>query len=575
MIDSRPWFERFPDLEEWELGRFAARGLATELDVGARERGQLVVHTRVSFRADDVGVVVAYPSEYPELPPIISGEPGLLDRHQHPLGGNFCLLERPLDDWNAQQWGAADLIAEQLLRLLADSERGEDVVRGNEAPMPEPVSAFYPYARDAAVIVPGDLAEPPGTGGRMRVRRPTLHLFVVECIDDRVADNALAEAVPGGRVFDATWLRVDAPPTDPPGDAVAVARWLRREHPGVLAQPVPRKLRGSSRVPTVPQVELVALTFREEGPAVGETRAGWMTLCIDRTEGPDRFFLFHTQIVSPQERARRIPELDGLATRRAVVLGAGSLGGDVAIALARSGVGNIDVIDFDRLEATNTVRHALGLECSGAPKADVIATACTRANPYCTATPHDLRFGDDLWAAGDSPLERFAALAARADVVIEATGSHQIAQFVGRLCSDAGVPLVAAWMTDGSYGAELVRVRPGATTCWTCFTVAHRNGLLPLAERGPERPVVVQGCSHPTVTGAGFDAAETAAMLTRLVVGTLAPEGGYPDASWDYAAVSFRRAPDDPQQPRMMTANLEPTKGCPTCRPTVGFGPTR
>lgn len=243
--------------------------------------------------------------------------------------------------------------------------------------------------------------------------------------------------------------------------------------------------------------------------------------------------------------------------------------GDVALGLARAGIGQIDVIDFDRYEAGNTVRHALGIEYTGLTKSDAVVTGCRRANPYCNATAHQLRFGDALWPAGESPLERFLDLVDAADLVVEATGSHQIAQFAGRICGDAGVPMVAAWMTDGSWGAELVRARPDATACWTCFARAHRDGRLPLAERGPEQQVIVQGCSHPTATG-GFDAAETSAMLTRLAAGTLEVEGGYPDAPWDYAAVSFRRAPDDPELARMVTTKLEPAEGCPTCRVAAG-----
>jgi hypothetical protein len=55
---------------------------------------------------------------------------------------------------------------------------------------------------------------------------------------------------------------------------MSVARWLRQEHPGVLSHPIPKRLRTSSRRPKLPAVELVALTFPEEGPAVGETHAG-------------------------------------------------------------------------------------------------------------------------------------------------------------------------------------------------------------------------------------------------------------------------------------------------------------
>jgi hypothetical protein len=63
---------------------------------------------------------------------------------------------------------------------------------------------------------------------------------------------------------------------------------------------------------------------------------------------------------------------------------------------------------------------------------------------------------------------------------------------------------------------------------------------------------------------------ETAAQLARLAVGTLEPGGGYPDSQWDYAALSFRRAPDDADCPRIATVSLEPDHECATCRRLVG-----
>jgi hypothetical protein len=87
--------------------------------------------------------------------------------------------------------------------------------------------------------------------------------------------------------------------------------------------------------------------------------------------------------------------------------------------------------------------------------------------------------------------------------------------------------------------------------------------------------VVVQGCSHPTVAGAGFDVGETAAVITRMCVATLAPEGedgpGYPDLPYNYIALSFRRQPDDAEYPRMAAHDLPPADGtCEQCRLAAG-----
>lgn len=565
MIDDRPWFERFPELEAWEFQRFTERGLPAQVDQGRRDDGQLVIATQLTYRDAPLAIEVRYPSEYPELPPVVYGPPKLLDRHQHQIGANFCLLERPLDDWKARDWGAADLVAEQLVGLLADTVAGADVMREREAPMPEPSTSFLSYARDAAVIVPGELAALAQAQGQLRLGRVTPHLYVVENIDSTKSEGALDKVLPAQKHITAKYQRFDQPPLVDDGSGAAVVAWLRAHHPHLLSRRLPRALVRNGKAPAQPTTELLALVFPEEGPGVGETRDAWVFVCIDRSDGNKRPFLFHAQVISPTERARRIPDLPGLPESRVVVLGVGSVGGDVAIELARAGVGHLELVDFDRFEATNTVRHPLGLDFAGLPKNGAVAIACHRANPYCTAVPHDMRLGADDWSVGDAPIERLARLLENADLVIEATGSHQIAQFASRLCADADLPLVAGWMTDGFYGAEVVRIAPGETMCWTCFASGHRGGSLPHAESGPEQTVVVQGCSHPTVAGAGFDVAECAALLTRLSVGTLESDT-YPQQPWNYAAISFRRAPDDPQTPRMATDMLVPWEGCHQCQ---------
>lgn len=569
MMTSRPWFERFPELESWELERFAHHGLPITLDQGRRAAGQLVVTTSVTYGDAPLQLTVRYPSEYPELPPVVYGPVGLLDRHQHAFGGNFCLLERPIDDWKARDWGAADLIVVQLADLLADTTAGPETVRLHEAPMPEPVTAFYTYARDAAVVIPGELSTPAGDRGKLRIGRVTKHLHVLTAIDERLANPG--DAFPLETTLTGSWLRLPQPPLVGSGDGPSLVRWLREVHPNVLSKPLPKAWVKQGRAKPQPVVECVGLVFAEEGPGVGETRDAWLFLFVDRSNGGERAHLLHAQVLSREERQRRIPDLAGLAHRRVLVLGAGSMGGDVAIELARSGVGRIDILDFDRFEVTNSVRHPLGVDYTALPKNVAVALACRRANPFCDVDAPHVRFGVDDWDQGEAPADVLADLLANADLLVEATGSHQIAQFASRLCAEAGVPMISGWMTDGFYGAEIVRIRPGLTMCWTCFATAHREGRLPTADQGPDRPVVVQGCSHPTVEGASFDVAEAAAMFTRLAVGMLEPDGGYPDAPYNYAAISFRRAPDASETPRLATADLEETtEGCAQCNPGVG-----
>jgi molybdopterin/thiamine biosynthesis adenylyltransferase len=569
---AAPWFERCPELLEWELERFGQWGIEARIDEGRRARGQMALHCEASLRGDAVAIEVRYPSEYPELPPLIFGAPGLLERHQHRFGGNFCLLERPLDDWPAGEWGAADLLGERLTALFRDTEAGPEAVRAGEAPMPEPVSTYFMTPSDLTVLV-GEEVKPTGAdGGKLSVRRLSKHMFVVVGNGESRLEEPLAETLGAGDEISVPWVRLaEAPPAGRDGEGASVARWLSSEHPGLLARDLPHKLAASKRLPGPPPLELCCLVFPEEGPGVGETRDGYLFLMVERGAQGKRETLLRAQLLSAAEHGRRRPELAGLAEKRALVIGAGTLGGDIAVELAKAGVGEIEPLDCDTFEVGNTVRHRLGLESVGMPKALAVAAAARRANPFCRAEPTEVRLGMVEWSE-QSPLAQLADSVAAADIVIEASGSHQIAKLVSRVCGEEGKPMISTWLNEGFYGAEVVRIRPGQTMCWRCFATAQLAGEALVAEAGPPSQVSAQGCAHPTTAGAGFDALETAAVATRLAVQTLEPDGGYPDCEWDHAVLNFRRQPGDVEHPRIATEQLPVREDCEECKAPAGSG---
>ena len=76
--------------------------------------------------------------------------------------------------------------------------------------------------------------------------------------------------------------------------------------------------------------------------------------------------------------------LQRFANSHATVVGIGGVGSWVAEALARSGVGQIDLIDLDDLCVSNTNRQLPAMMGNyGRNKADVIAERIQAINPYC------------------------------------------------------------------------------------------------------------------------------------------------------------------------------------------------
>jgi len=64
------------------------------------------------------------------------------------------------------------------------------------------------------------------------------------------------------------------------------------------------------------------------------------------------------------------------------IAGLGGLGSNIAVMLARSGIGRLRLLDFDRVELTNLNRQAYDLSHLGQPKTEALAEILKKINPY-------------------------------------------------------------------------------------------------------------------------------------------------------------------------------------------------
>lgn len=85
--------------------------------------------------------------------------------------------------------------------------------------------------------------------------------------------------------------------------------------------------------------------------------------------------------------------LEKLKEKNVIVFGVGGVGGYVAEALARSGIGNITIVDNDVLAISNINRQILALESTiGRKKVDVAKERITDINPDCNVKAVDKFF---------------------------------------------------------------------------------------------------------------------------------------------------------------------------------------
>ena len=92
------------------------------------------------------------------------------------------------------------------------------------------------------------------------------------------------------------------------------------------------------------------------------------------------------------------------------VCGLGGLGSNIAIALARAGIGRLILIDFDRVDITNLHRQQYKADQIGMYKTDALTLNLREIAPYIELETHTERITE----------ENVAALLSGADIICEA-----------------------------------------------------------------------------------------------------------------------------------------------------------
>ncbi|MFI1096820.1 HesA/MoeB/ThiF family protein [Streptomyces sp. NPDC020917] len=195
----------------------------------------------------------------------------------------------------------------------------------------------------------------------------------------------------------------------------------------------------------------------------------------------------------------------GRRTGSALIIGAGAVGGFLAEELARIGFSPLLLVDPDTLAVENLVRHPLGAQAVGQPKATGLAEKIRRDFPPCHATGLQRDFLEM------SEAEQRALLLS-ADVVVAATDSIACQRHVNRVALAVGAPAVypAVWVDhrirDAEVG-EILWVLPGGRTpCYECAAAFRQSASDAQAARGARVDIqlvvlataqIVSALAHP------------------------------------------------------------------------------
>lgn len=170
---------------------------------------------------------------------------------------------------------------------------------------------------------------------------------------------------------------------------------------------------------------------------------------------------------------------EGIARLRAshvAVFGVGGVGSYVCEALARAGIGKIDLFDHDTVSLSNINRQSIALHSTvGEYKVDVMKARILDINPDCQVTVHKVFYLPEN--AELYPLDQY-------DYVADAVDTVSAKLTLAVRAKEAGVPLISSMGT----GNKLDPTR-------FCVTDISKTSGCPLA-RVMRRELKARGISH-------------------------------------------------------------------------------
>ena len=149
-----------------------------------------------------------------------------------------------------------------------------------------------------------------------------------------------------------------------------------------------------------------------------------------------------------------------LSKFRIGIAGAGGLGSNCAIALARCGVGTLVIADFDIIEESNLSRQYYFRDQVGMPKTEALKDNIRRINPDTVVINHQ-EYLD---------IHNITKYFSGCDVIVEAFDNAGMKQMIIETVQlkMAGIPVVAASGLAGWGESDLIRCRKIDDTLYIC-----------------------------------------------------------------------------------------------------------
>lgn len=479
MVKIEYWYEKYPELLKREKEILSNYGFKFK-----------IIDNRIEFSGNsrifkNYPIKLIYPHGYPTFPPDVKCEVEeelLLVRHQSKSTKILCTFGFSNERWRA--YFSALEVLEEIEELIfrfnplnyKEEENEEDVV-------PEPFVNQFEYGV-------GQLLIPPPFGELQLEQMP----FTSECellydfksgrgIVSRINMNKISNHMRVDKSYESFFKGSPLRKTKiiklskvPPFDKEKISNWLIDEGISVIKN----------------KNQILLFVFEDEWGKKGNKRTGWIALKII----DNRLTWIKCYTISSDDIMVRVPYGEQLRNKIVTVVGCGSLGSIVATSLAQEGITNLNLIDRDIMEPSNSIRHQVGQKWFGYSKVETLRQRILELIPSTNVNSYYFSVGSSIF---ESDYRTLLELIERSDVLIDTTASHKVSNFLNRLCIEENKPLVIGSVTNGAWSCEVVRIIPGSSGCWNCWGMKYGKDTPPSAPIAEYQ--FAPGCDQPTFIG--------------------------------------------------------------------------
>ena len=168
-------------------------------------------------------------------------------------------------------------------------------------------------------------------------------------------------------------------------------------------------------------------------------------------------------------RSKGLIEVDILENKNVLIVGLGSFGSQIAVELAKAGIGNFTLVDFDRIELSNISRHICGVNELGRLKTFAIRDAILVKNPFAKVETCEIDINENL--------ELLNQLIQKSDLVICVTDNNRSRFNINEIAFTLNKPVIYGRAVTRAEGGDVFMQRGHATPCYCCL-IGENNGMI-------------------------------------------------------------------------------------------------